>query len=49
MITGGYYTENTVSVYSLQGWLNDLPRLNTGRREHACTTFVSDGARVDKL
>lgn len=46
VITGGYYTMATVSVYGLQGWLEDLSSLNIGRREHACTSFVSNGYRV---
>ena len=49
VITGGYYTMTTVSVYGLQGWLEDLSSLNIGRREHACTSFVSNGYRVRNI
>ena len=30
VLTGGVVTQATVSVYSLQGWQEDLPPLNTG-------------------
>ena len=45
-MTGGVATTNTVSVYSTQGWLEDLPPLNTGRYQHACTSYVSGEKRV---
>ena len=41
---GGTYT--TVSVYSAQGWQEDLPSLNTGRYAHACTSYMTGGKRV---
>ena len=43
---GGYYTRNIVSVYNVEGWLEDLPPLNTGRQEHACSSYWSGGRRV---
>ena len=46
VITGGYDTMTTVSVYGLQGWEDDLPSLNTGRRYHACTSYKTAGTRV---
>ena len=46
IITGGMYTKNTVSVYNVGGWLEDLPPLNTGRHYHACSSFWSDERRV---
>ena len=37
----------TVSVYDLNGWVEDLPYLNIGRRHHACSSFLNaDGAKV---
>ena len=30
IITGGWDTRNTVSVYNVKGWQRDLPPLNTG-------------------
>ena len=46
VITGGYKTLTTVSVYGLQGWVEDLQPLNTGRRYHACTSYISGKTRV---
>ena len=46
VMTGGVVTTNTVSVYSTQGWQEDLPSLNTGRYQHACTSYVSGEKRV---
>jgi len=46
IITGGRYTPHTVSVYSVEGWQQDLPPLNTGRRYHACSSYWSGERRV---
>ena len=46
IITGGTYSQTTVSVYSVEGWQQDLPPLNTGRFGHACSSYWSDGRRV---
>ena len=46
VITGGYDTSTTVSVYGRQGWVKDLPHLNTGRLAHACTSYKTAGTRV---
>ena len=46
VITGGRWTEKTVSVYSDQGWQEDLPDLITGRVYHACAGYTSGGRRV---
>ena len=35
--------------YGLQGWIEDLPRLNLGRREHGCGSYVSGGDMVSAL
>ena len=35
--------------YGLEGWLEDLPPLNVGRREHGCGSYVSDGELVSAL
>ena len=45
IITGGW-SLNTVSVYGVQGWIQDLEPLGQGRYQHACTSFLSDGERV---
>ena len=51
VITGGQDTETksplpTVSVYSVQGWKEDLPGLIIGRYFHACAGYTSGGKRV---
>ena len=47
IVTGGSYTPETVSVYGLNGWIEDLPPLHVGRKDHACTSFISaEGDRV---
>ena len=46
IITGGYYTLNTVSVYRVEGWIEDLEPLGQGRYDHACASFLSAGERV---
>merc|ERR1712137_143753 len=46
IITGGAFTSNTVSRYSVRGWKEDLPNLITGRRNHACTSYMSRGRRM---
>ena len=48
VITDGDYTRTTVSVYGLQGWVEDLQPLNVGRRSHACASCMSRGSRVSK-
>ena len=37
---------NTVSVYGVQGWIEDLDSLIQGRGSHACASFLSAGERV---
>ena len=46
IITGGEHTLNTVSVYNVEGWQQDLPPLNTGRYYHACSSYWSGERRV---
>ena len=38
----------TVSVYSKAGFQRILPSLNVGRKNHACSNFVSDGEKVKR-
>ena len=44
--TGGLITLTTVSIYSDQGWQEDLPELTIGRYWHACAAFTSSTRRV---
>ena len=53
IITGGldvrYNTGyNTVSVYGVQRWIEDLEPLGQGRYDHACASFLSSDKRVKK-
>ena len=48
VVTGGRDTLTPVSVYSVQGWQEDLPSLNPGRRGHACTSYMTGGKRVSE-
>ena len=49
IVTGGYYTETTVSVYDIGGWVEDLPDLNTGRLEHGCGHYVDNNNDIVRL
>ena len=41
ILTGGYYTENKVTVYNTEGWVEDWAQLQTGRYWHACGHFIN--------
>jgi len=42
ILTGGRFTNTTVSRYSTSGWIEDLPELNEGRDTHGCGFFYND-------
>ena len=42
IITGGYYSPSTVSVYNIQGWIRNLANLNQGRHYHACGVYYNE-------
>ena len=42
ILTGGVYTEKTVSRYTTSGWMENLPELNEGRFLHGCGYFFND-------
>jgi len=46
ILTGGHKTHNLVSVYNVEGWQRDLPPLNTGRWNHACSSYWADERRI---
>ena len=46
IITGGWDTLTRVSVYNKAGHNRDLANLNTGRRYHACTSFIYQNTKV---
>jgi len=39
VLTGGMDTLKTVSRYNEGGWVRDIFSLNTGRRNHGCTSY----------
>ena len=53
IITGGVADHTTtdtlytrVSLYNEAGWVRDLAPLGTGRRAHACTSYILGGKKV---
>ena len=47
LLTGGSYSEEVVSRYNIDGWVEDLDNLNTGRYSHGCAKYTNnDGERV---
>merc|ERR1711973_736869 len=42
ILTGGRFTNTTVSRYSTSGWMEDLPELNEGRKNHGCGYFYNE-------
>ena len=46
IITGGEFTKTRVSVYNKAGHQRDLPDLNTGRKNHACSGFIYGEKKV---
>ena len=41
VITGGEDTGDQATLYNRQGFVKDLPRLNTGREYHGCAMFIN--------
>ena len=47
VVTGGVYSDQRVTQYSLTGKMTRLPDLNERRFDHACSQFVdNDGVTV---
>ena len=46
IIIGGVGTLNTVSMYNVGGWQGDLPPLITGRQDHACAGYTTEGRKI---
>ena len=49
IITGGWFTLEIVSKYDENGWVKDLPKLQTGRCWHGCGHFFSEMNELVKL
>ena len=41
IVTGGYYNPNRVSIYNDDGWVENMPSLNSGRRAHGCGHYYN--------
>ena len=39
LLVGGFQQENRVSRYNIDGWLENLDDLNTGRFNHGCAQY----------
>ena len=47
VVTGGWYSVNTVSRYNINGWTENLPNLLGPRVYHACGHYLnSDNQKV---
>ena len=46
VITGGDYTMSTASIYSIDGWVEDLPNLLTGRSGHGCGHYINNDNKM---
>merc|ERR1719312_1312604 len=42
IMTGGVFTQHTVSRYGTTGHIEDLPSLNQGRESHGCGAYADD-------
>lgn len=42
ILTGGYHTRTTVTMYNISGNFWELPKLNTGRWNHGCGYYVRE-------
>ena len=50
VLTGGFDTLTTAALYDITGFLRELPDLNTGRHDHACSHYTAqDGSLVGTL
>jgi len=43
IITGGHYTLRKCDRYNSDGWLETLPSLKQGRRNHGCGAYLEEG------
>jgi len=49
VITGGFDTLNTAALYDITGFLRELPHLNTGRHDHACSHYTAQDGSLTYL
>ena len=49
MVTGGGAFQNEVKIYDIEGWVENLPFLNEGRRFHGCGHYVDSFDNIVSL
>ena len=50
VLTGGTYSLRTATRYTINGWQEDLERLNTPRRSHGCARYSNvEGYKVGSM
>ena len=49
MVTGGGAFQNEVKIYDIEGWVENLPFLNEGRRFHGCGNYVDSYDNIVSL
>ena len=45
VLTGGFGNRKDVSVYSMSGFVRNLPDLNIGRQYHACAMYQDQNGK----
>ena len=45
VVTGGFGNRKDVSVYSMSGFVQNLPDLNVGRQYHACARYQDQSGK----
>ena len=46
VVTGGAFTMSIVSVYNIDGWVEDLSDLSEGRAAHGCGHYVNNNQTI---
>jgi len=46
IVTGGHYTLTRVDIYTMNGWVRELPDLISGRRRHGCGHYFNNDNKM---
>ena len=46
LLTGGFDCPTSAALYDITGFIRDLPDLNTGRHDHACSHFTAQDSTL---
>ena len=46
IVTGGYQDSKIVSIYNDNGWVENMPSLNSGRRGHGCGHYFNNADQM---